>query len=376
VSRSSGKTRWGKPPWKIDFHGIAKRLPREVDFAVVGGGFTGLAAAAWLRRLAPHRGVSVFEAGQVGAGSSGRTGGLTLAETAVGDLPSLGDVLAGFSQIVSALEVKCDLDLGGVYELVHRHGGDNHRESPISWKDDGNLHVARTVPGGSVDPGKLVSGLARAAHRLGAKVFENSPVDAIAFERSLRLVVNGKEIHAQRVLVATNAMSLELSGLAGQAHPKFTLAVATEALSDAQIEALGLISRRPFYTIDLPYLWGRFWGPNRIVFGSGLVHLQDWRELAGVDVEKGVASKLIAHVIRRVHGLHPCVRRLKFTHRWGGPMLVARDWKPVFARHPRSPNVFVLGAYSGHGVALSVYLGRWAAEVLLKRKSLPKWGRF
>jgi glycine/D-amino acid oxidase-like deaminating enzyme len=33
----------------------------------------------------------------------------------------------------------------------------------------------------------------------------------------------------------------------------------------------------------------------------------------------------------------------------------------------------VLGAYSGHGVAQSVYLGRWAAEVLCGRKSLPDW---
>jgi hypothetical protein len=33
----------------------------------------------------------------------------------------------------------------------------------------------------------------------------------------------------------------------------------------------------------------------------------------------------------------------------------------------------VLGAYAGHGVALSSYLGTWAAEVLLDRRDLPKW---
>jgi len=33
----------------------------------------------------------------------------------------------------------------------------------------------------------------------------------------------------------------------------------------------------------------------------------------------------------------------------------------------------VLGAYSGHGVALSVYLGAWAAEALLGRRDLPAW---
>jgi len=61
------------------------------------------------------------------------------------------------------------------------------------------------------------------------------------------------------------------------------------------------------------------------------------------------------------------------THRWGGPILVAAEWQPIFARHPKSADAIVLGAYSGHGVALSVYLGNWAAEVMLGRRELPKW---
>jgi glycine/D-amino acid oxidase-like deaminating enzyme len=35
--------------------------------------------------------------------------------------------------------------------------------------------------------------------------------------------------------------------------------------------------------------------------------------------------------------------------------------------------VLVLGGFSGHGVALSVYLGRWAAEILLGKRALPRW---
>ena len=49
-------------------------LPDVVDFAVVGGGFTGLAAAAWLRHLAPEKRVALFESSRIGAGSSGHTG--------------------------------------------------------------------------------------------------------------------------------------------------------------------------------------------------------------------------------------------------------------------------------------------------------------
>jgi protoporphyrinogen oxidase len=42
-------------------------LPEEVEFAVVGGGFTGLAAAAWLQHLEPNKRVALFEASRIGA---------------------------------------------------------------------------------------------------------------------------------------------------------------------------------------------------------------------------------------------------------------------------------------------------------------------
>jgi glycine/D-amino acid oxidase-like deaminating enzyme len=74
-----------------------------------------------------------------------------------------------------------------------------------------------------------------------------------------------------------------------------------------------------------------------------------------------------------VRGLHPLLKNVKITHRWGGPILITEDWRPVFRRHPKSKQAIVLGGFSGHGVALSVYLGRWAAQVLLKQKRLPRW---
>ncbi len=370
VKMLSQKPHWGQTPWTVDFHPEPGPLPEQVDFAVVGGGFTGLSTAACLRRLAPGKQVAVFEAETLGAGSSGHTGGLSLAETAAGDLPGLGDVLAGFSGVLRDLDVTCDLTLPGVSEL--------DRVSPpaspqISWSDSGNLRVAREVPGGTVDPGRLVSGLARAAARRGALLFENARVEDMEFGESTNLHIRGKKVRAGDVLVATNAGSLELSELAGRAQPKFTLALATEPLTDAQLEALGLASGKPFYTIDLPYLWGRLLHGNRIIFGSGLVHLNDWRELLTLNVESGEAAALLSSLDRRVRGLHPVLRDVRIDYRWGGPILIAEEWRPVFARHPRSPRAMILGAYSGHGVALSVYLGSWAAEAMLQRRGLPTW---
>ena len=89
------------------------------------------------------------------------------------------------------------------------------------------------VPGGTIDAGKMVSGLARAAQKLGAMIFENAPVEGVAFDSPIRLQVAGREVLARRVLFSTNAQSLELSGLAASAQAKFTLVLATEPVSDA-----------------------------------------------------------------------------------------------------------------------------------------------
>ena len=339
--------------------------------------------------------MAVFEAGRIGAGSSGHTGGIALPETAAGDMPGLGDVLGGFRQILETLGVKCDFETGGVYEVSHRSGqaGFDGGRSPepfgrgrskqrpdgsvddICWADSGELRVAKEVPGGSVDPGKLVGELGRAAERLGAMIFENSRVERIEHGKPLVFIVRGREIRARRGVVATNAMALELSGLAGRAEPKFTLAVETERLTARQLGALGLAERRPFYTVDLPYLWGRVLPTNRVIFGSGLVHLENWRGLETISINEGEAAELIGGLEERVRGLHPALRNVKFRRRWGGPMLIGAGWKPVFMRHAASRDLLVLGAYSGHGVALSVYLGRWAAEVLLGRRRMPEWSK-
>jgi len=362
--------RWGLPPWTIEFHSELIPLPDAVDFAIVGGGFTGLAAAAWLRHLEPNKCVALFESSRIGAGSSGHTGGMTLADTAAGEMPGLGDVLAGLSGILRALQVQCDLQLPGALEI----GRDGILpDSPIAWSDSGTLGVTKEVPGGTIDPGRMLSGLAWAATKSGALIFENAPVESLAVEESPVLQVAGRSVRARCVLVATNAESLELSSLAGRAQPKFTLAVATEPLSSDQISSLGLAPGKPFYTSDLPYLWGRVFQGNRVIFGGGLVHLEDWRELLTLNVTEGHAAELLVDLERRVRNLDPALQNVRLSHRWGGPILIADKWQPVFRRHAEHRDVIVLGAYSGHGVALSVYLGAWAAEAMLGKKELPQW---
>jgi glycine/D-amino acid oxidase-like deaminating enzyme len=375
AKHSASETGWGDPPWNIDFTPPPQTLPEQIDIAMIGGGFTGLAAAAWARRLDPGKSVAVFEAEHIGAGASGRTGGMVLGETAVGDLPGLGDVLEGFQRTLRDLQIDCDLRMRGGWEIGRRNA---LPESPINWQDSGRLRVMNEVPGGTADPGKLVSGLGRAAHRLGAMIYEHRPVKAVHWrgagkESFTEIDLGNARIRAGKILFATNAMDLETSGIGQRSEPKFTLALATEPLDDDARKSIGLAEGKPFYTVDFPYLWGRAAKDDAMIWGAGLVHLKDWRELDGVDVSRGEARKLLDLLEARVRGLHPALRLIRVTHRWGGPILIGDGWRPIFEKHPQGENGLVLGAFAGHGVALSVYLGCWAAEALLARRDLPNW---
>jgi glycine/D-amino acid oxidase-like deaminating enzyme len=394
MAMKRGLENWGKTPWKIAFRANTGSLPDGVDVAIVGGGFTGLAAAAMVKRLDRHTSVLLVEAGRVGNGASGRTGGLVLAETAAGDLPGLGDVLRGYERTLRELGVEAELRLPGVWELARgRESMDGKpvhaiEDSPIDWNDSGKLRAVGRVPGGSVDPGKVVSGLARAAEQAGAQIAEHSRVEKIEFAEPVRLYVartGGRErriVAAKQVLIATNAGSLELSDdlFRGRepAEPKLTLAIATAPFTKKQIAELGLGSGSAFYTVDLPYLWGRLLKNDGIVWGSGLVPGWGesatlgagqgrtlWSGLERIDTRKGPAAERLASLEQRVRGLHPVLKNMRVTHRWGGPILITSDFLPVFRRHPSSPRVMVSGGYSGHGVALSVYLGERAARVMV-----------
>jgi glycine/D-amino acid oxidase-like deaminating enzyme len=360
---------WGNRPWIVDFRSPRQLVTGDVDFAIVGGGFTGLGAAAWLKRLAPEKSVALLEAETFGSGASGHTGGLALAESAAGNLPGLGDVLSAYQKILAELRVEGDVQLPGVYELG-RTTPLNH--SPIHWSDSGELRAVNEVAGGTVDPGKVVTGLAMAAEQAGVLLFENTNIESCEFQDPIALSTPLGELRARRVLFATNAFSLELTGWTGRTESCFTIAVATDRLADSTLLSIGLANGKPFYTVDLPYLWGRLLG-KQVIFGSGLVHFSDWREMHSLDIGQGPAAEAFARLEYRIRSLHPELRDVGFTHRWGGPISISERWVPIFERHPKSTNAIVLGGYSGHGVALSVCLGAWAAEALLGKRELPNW---
>ncbi len=362
--------RWGTPPWRVDVSLPSTEPPRSCDLAVVGAGLTGLACGV----VGARRGfsVAVLEAGRVGAGSSGRTGGVVLEETAAGPLEGVTACLPALGQTVRALGIECDLRIGGCWELVHK--ADRESGEP-GWMDGGKrVVVGEVVPGGTLDPGRLLSGLARAVIDAGGSIVEGSAVRAIHPGPPVTLELSRGTLVAQHVVLALNAFTQNLVPELEEIHPALTLALCTEPLDPETISAIGLGQGTPFYTADLPYLWGSPLPDGRVIFGSGLA-FDPSDDLSRIDVREGDAAAVLGSLEERVRRLHPLLVDVRISTRWGGPVAFSRDRRPFLAPLTRAPHVLVTGAYAGHGIALGVRIGELAAEWIAGEVQLPPWAQ-
>jgi gamma-glutamylputrescine oxidase len=359
---------WGAPPWRIDVAPPDLPPPSRCDVAVIGGGFTGLSSAYHLARRGAR--VALLEARTLGAGASGRTGGIVLEGTAAGPLDGVERCLEALAGVVEAAAIDCDLRLPGCLELEHRV---QPGRLPPVWRDGETwLCVGDTVPGGTVDPGALVGGLARAATAAGATLHEDAAVDAVEAGRPVQVHGPRGTVVADQVVLALNAYTPALLDLPVRLDAALTLGVCTTPLDPAAIAALGLAGGRPFYTLDLPYLWGRTLADGRLLLGAGLVMAGE-RAISDVPLDPdGTAS--LARLAERIRRFHPALRDVAVRERWGGPIAFTPGRTPVLGRVPGAPQLIVSAGCGGHGIALGVRVGQLVAAAVLDGEPLPAWG--
>jgi len=121
-----------------------------------------------------------------------------------------------------------------------------------------------------------------------------------------------------------------------------TFACATEPLSDPILHDIGLGSDIPFYTVDTPYLWGRQTHDRRMIFGAGLIYRAP-EELERLDLDAAEPAAVLARLEARVLRLHPALRDVQITHRWGGPIGIPQGGMPLIGRLPQAPAILVAG---------------------------------
>jgi glycine/D-amino acid oxidase-like deaminating enzyme len=358
----------------------AQPLPERVDVAIVGGGYTGLAAALALAKRGAT--VAVLEAQQIGWGASSRNGGMVL----TGLKLEAGALIARYGratarrlftaslaaitcveQIIAEERIACDFTRTGHLLLASKpaHFGALVHDAELVAREFG--HVTRAVSkrelrdeigsdayhGGVVDersaglqPARYVAGLAQAATRAGAQLCERAPVERIAREQGMFCLRTPRgNVHAEAVFIAT-------SGYTGRATPTLrrriipigSYIIATEPLPQALAHELSPRDRMIFDSKRFLYYF-RLTPDRRMLFGGR----------AGFFPETPATVRESAAILRRgMLAVYPQLRDVRVEYAWGGTLDFAFDMMPHAGQLDGLH--YALG-YAGHGVAMATYLG-------------------
>jgi glycine/D-amino acid oxidase-like deaminating enzyme len=361
-------------------------MSRQADVAVVGAGYSGLAAALQLAEAGAS--VIVLESGEPGWGASGRNGGQVIPglksdpdELVAMFGPEGGEHLArvagGAADTVFALIARHGIDCearqcgwiqpafapADVGVVTRRAEQWQRRGAPVAVLDRDGVHRLVGSPiyhgglidrrAGCVQPLSYSRGLARAAQKAGALVCGGSRVTALARDggRWKLTTAHGPMVSAERVLLATNGYTDALwPRLRHTVIAANSFQVATERLPDALRRTVLPEGHVASDTRKL-LLYYRCDHHGRLIMGGRGF----FREPAG--------PRDYRHLEMAIGLLFP---QLKGTHcefYWAGRVALTRDHVPHV--HQPAPGLTVFLGYNGRGVAMATTLGILVAKNLI-----------
>ncbi|MEO0493930.1 MAG: FAD-binding oxidoreductase [Actinomycetota bacterium] len=367
----------------------------DVDVVIVGGGFTGLWTAYYLKRLDPTLSVVVIERHHVGFGASGRNGGWVIAEFACGLggyarrsshdaafrlVRELHATIDEIGRVVAEERIECGFHHGGTIRFARnpaqhqRQRVEVAREHAAGFSDDdlrlldadetravahadgvlGGLFFAHTA---AVDPARLVMGLASACEDLGVVIVERTEVEAIG--DGVAHTDRG-DFAARHVVQATEAYTRDLEGERRSLLPVYSRMIATEPLDDAMWDAIGLHDRPTFADDRSTVVYGQRTDDGRIAFGGPS---EPYRWGSAIDATAEVTPTSHTAIDGALVEIFPQLAEVDITHRWGGVLAVPRDWIP-YVHHDPANRFLTAGGYVGEGVAAANLAGRTMAELI------------
>ncbi len=361
------------------------------DVLIIGGGFTGLSAAAHLARNGVH--ALVVDAHRFGDGASGRNGGQMgtgqrawpeelEAEFGFARAKALFDVAeeakAHFMDFMREHEIDAEYRAGQLSFAHKQRYVDNYkRHADIMGERFGYPHITfldrqqsesavgskfyfggcRDSGTGHVHPLKLVIGIASAAHGYGAKLRENTAILGLQGNNGGVVAKTARgTIRAQKCLLAVNAHGGNLEPVsAAHVMPIGSFIGATAPLGNDSTVIPG------WESVDDSRFVVRYFRKSpdgRLLFGG--------RESYGSNDPADIKR----HIRKQIAEIYPELEDVEITHTWGGRVGITMPRKP-FVREVM-PNVISCAGYSGHGVMLSNYVGRLYAETVLGNREKLK----
>ncbi|MGV2288640.1 FAD-binding oxidoreductase [Trinickia sp. YCB016] len=369
----------------------------SAEVVVIGGGFTGLSAALELaKRGVP---VTVLEAGRIVGEASGRNGGhcntglahdyAALAERIGAERAkefyrAYESAVKTVESIVVDEQINCDFFHGGKIKLAAkpRHF-DKLAKTYESLRANVDSNVELVPPerirdevgsdgfygglvqrnGAQMHMGKFGVGLAEAAARHGAQIFEHAPVTGLKHISGETYEVTSERgtIRAGRVLVATGASQIgPLQWFRRRIAPVGSFIVATAPLATEQLDVL-LPKRRAYVTTRHIGNYFRTTADNRLIFGGR----------ARFAMSNPSSDEKSGRILRAaLANYFPSLADVQIDYCWGGLVDMTADRLPRAGQHE---GLFYSMGYSGHGVQMSVHMGRVMADVMFGAASRNPW---
>ena len=373
----------------------------DADLCIVGGGYTGLWAAAYAKSLDPYRDIVLLEATRCGTGASGRNGGFLQSSLTHGignglsrfpdeieQLERLGlenfRALAGdlerlaidaefepTDDLIVALEPRELADLEEEAELLRRFGHDAELLDREQIRAEVNspmyLGGLRTRTGSAlVHAGKLADGLRAAAVGDGVRIHEYSPVRALRRTAAgVSVVTDGGVVDARRVLLATSAYPPLLRAIGRYIAPVYDYVLATEPLGERMREAIGWAGRQGISDIGNQFHYYRLTADWRIVWGG---YDAVYRYGGPVGPQLDDHEPTFATLSQHFFATFPQLEGLRFSHRWGGAIDTCSRFSVFFGTALGGRVAYALG-YTGLGVGASRFGARVALDLLDGRES-------
>lgn len=367
----------------------ALQTPLHVDVAIIGGGFTGVSTAYHFSRRYPNKRVALLEARRLGNGASGRSGGQMLNWiSGMGDDPEMvrhvfhvtREAIDTITEIIQRHALPVDTCREGIlhlqtsarsaeaaHALVERLNG---LGIPLQYLRGGELAARldlRHAPGAVLDPSEgringveYVRGLQSVLLQQGVEVYEETPVVQIREGRTLTLTTPAAEVHAQAIVLATNAYTPRLGYFRSAIFPLICHAAATRPLSAAEQEQLGWRGAAGWGDDFQKLLYVTRTGAGRIVFGGGPAGYQYlYNNRTSHASDRSYAAQVSLRMRQTLAGYLPGTADLPITHRWSGPVAVnLKGLSGLIGVRGDHRNVFYALGYSGHGVVLANLAGR------------------